>query len=292
MFFSRWRTILPRSLRGIRPVNRTPPRSRSSSATRSVCPVKRSVSPGNEMQMRLRWYWPSMKRTSSSAVTEWPALTTTKAVGSSPSTSCGRPTTAASSTAAWVSRCFSMFDGTTWTVEIHIICKWTQCKRKSTDVSHAVLDQLLVTTNHVDVLLHVVIALISRVQPSVNDRFRCFLFTIILCKSVKWSSCSDYIWSVEVFLHPPSRQDAYFADLIRSQFRASNFVYNLNRTLRVSIKATEHFSKSNLTFNLVWGNNLPTDPTMWRAMAAFLSSVASSPGFGLLPDSRKVSDMP
>ena len=35
-FISWWRTIFPRSLRGMRPVNRTPPRSRSSSTTRSV----------------------------------------------------------------------------------------------------------------------------------------------------------------------------------------------------------------------------------------------------------------
>ena len=61
-----------------------------------------------------------MKRMISSAVVDWPALTTTKAVGSSPSTSCGRPTTPASSTAGWVSRCFSMLVGTTWSTSVRL----------------------------------------------------------------------------------------------------------------------------------------------------------------------------
>ena len=115
---------MPNSLRGILSMKRTPPRSRSSSINRSANTYSKHITllatkpqprscaqstgkTGEESDSPLACCINSWE------VTFHPDRKTTKATGSSPSTSCGRPTTPTSSTPGCVSNCFSMFEGAT-----------------------------------------------------------------------------------------------------------------------------------------------------------------------------------
>ena len=122
--------ILPSSFLGTLSMKRTPPRSFSSSMTSSVVQITQINAQFITYTLPpLFQLLPLVKSINSSAVAEWPFLRTTKAVGSSPSTSSGCPTTPTSSTAGWVIICFSMFVGTTYIqVAVSIIQykKWDQ----------------------------------------------------------------------------------------------------------------------------------------------------------------------
>ena len=100
-------------------------------------------------------------------------------------------------------------------------------------MSHSVLNELLVTTDDEDVLVLVKIALVSGMQPSVDDGFGRFLFLWDKRKNVVIQSglvaCAAHVWPIKIFLHHKRIVDADFSDLTRSQFPTSLHVDNLIR---------------------------------------------------------------